>query len=182
MEFFSDFEPVWAALGAGSGREYCRERSRQAVIRNQKRINVVAQDSARRLFLFQACVKDPGDSARGGAAFARAAQLGGDVLQRERERTRVELEHAYDRGERHGDDSYDELVSRRMFRYGQVRAIYEERERLERAHLERVAKAVLDEYREHNPHTGLAEQWHFMGVMCHVMHNQDLEAISDDDS
>ena len=57
MDRFADFPPVWEALGAKDGREYCRNRTRCAILRKRKMIKRAVQRSTRYSFIFRAVLK-----------------------------------------------------------------------------------------------------------------------------
>ena len=180
MEFLSDFGPVWEALGSKSGRDYVRKRARATAIRRQRRINVVEQSAARRLFVFRSIVRDPGPAAKAKAAQKRVLQLGRKVLPHAGTRLVARLRGAILRGGGPGDPQFEALADRLNGNYFRLQAGFERIEAVERADLEQLADRIAADFREE----ALGSESGLLGRMEDVaaqLREADLEQVAVDE-
>ena len=52
-------ECLWGFLGASDGADYCKRRDVEDVVALETKLNLARQETARRRFLFRACVVNP---------------------------------------------------------------------------------------------------------------------------
>ena len=160
-----------------NGRELRRKRDKVEARIKRLRIAAVEQASARRLFLFQACAKDPGEHVRLKAAADRLKQLGGEDLRCRRLMAAHVLAQALD------DPSLSEAqvanVRQQMVTFlTDAMPVYAQRERAEREVLEMLGETILEAFREENPCAGQVSELDHLGEAAHRMRMLDLDRAS----
>ena len=135
---------------------------------------IVERTAARRLFLLRSLVVDPGDHARGKAAFDRVMQLGGN---RAKAMVFATAGRALVRSPP-SDKQFRDLQLDVTRRYIEAKAPYERQERVERESTELLGAAMLEQFLESNPRASTAAQLLYMEEAVRRLRAQDLAAIS----
>ena len=144
MHRLADFAPLWEALGVKDGREYCRNRTRRAIIRRQTRINEAVQRAARYSFLFRSAVVDIDWVAVRDSTEKRIEELGGSKLTQARAQMELRLQHVAEVTDGPDDPRFQAASARARRQYENVLTVYERAESDER----RRACAMVDDLME----------------------------------
>ena len=144
MHRLADLAPLWAALGVKDCREYCRNRTRRAIIRRQTRINEAVQRAARYSFLFRSAVVEIDWEAVRDSTEQRIGELGGTRLVQARAQLEHRLQHIAEVTDGPLDPRFQAAAARARRQYDDIRTTYEREESDER----RRACAIVDDLME----------------------------------
>ena len=130
--------------------------------------------AARRLFLLQSLVVDPGEHAKGRASFERVMELGG---KRAKAMSFATIGQALV-SRPLSDKQFRELQVKVTRRYLTARAFYEEREGIVRSGLMLMGRAMLEVFLESNPCASKEAQLLHMEELSRCLHTEESGAVS----
>ena len=179
MDHLANFTPLWEALGVKDGREYCRNRMRNANIRKQMRINEVEQRAARRAFIFRAAVVSPTWDEDDAARERRIDQLGHLALPYALAHMESRIQRAARVATGPDDPRFMTTSARATRRYERIRGVYERYERDERMGMLAIAGQLLDEleHDEDSPCDDEFEALEHLETYADIVRVQELEDV-----
>ena len=144
MNRLAELTPLWETLGAKDGREYCRDRTRRALVRKQTKINEAVQRAARCSFLFRSALVGIDWVEVRDSTEQRIAELGGTRLIQARTQLEHRLQHIAEVTDGPLDPRFQAAAARARRQYDDIRTTYEREESDER----RRACAIVDDLME----------------------------------